>query len=99
MANKTPLNRKFSYLREYTNEMPRFVTEYIIEYYNGESINTQIGYAIDIRVFLNYIKLTAFPELNALIISNNASTNCSLCSGVELFIQSLKVASKNFDDI
>ncbi len=62
MANKTPINRKFSYLREYTHEMPRFVTEYIIEYYNGESINTQVGYAIDIRVFLNYLRLAVFPE-------------------------------------
>ncbi len=64
MAQKTPLNRKFSYLREYTGEMPRFVTEYLIEYYNGESINTQIGYAIDIRVFLNYLKLAVFPEVS-----------------------------------
>lgn len=60
---KTPINRKFAYLREYTGEMPRFVTEYIIEYYNGESINTQIGYAIDIRVFLNYLRLAVFPEI------------------------------------
>jgi len=63
MADKASPNKKFSYLREYTSEMPRFVTEYIIEYYNGESINTQVGYAIDIRVFLNFIKLTAFPEV------------------------------------
>ena len=64
MNKKPTLNRKFSYLREYTNEMPRFVTEYIIEYYNGESINTQIGYAIDIRVFLNYLRLAVFPEVD-----------------------------------
>lgn len=64
MAGKTPTNRKFSYLREYTREMPRFVSEYIIEYYNGESINTQIGYAIDIRVFLNYLRLAVFPEVS-----------------------------------
>lgn len=63
MANKTPLNRKYTYLREYTREMPRFVTEYLIEYYDGESINTQVGYAIDIRIFLNYLIQTAFPEL------------------------------------
>lgn len=50
------LNRKFSYLREYTDQLPDFVTEYLIEYYTGESINTQIGYAIDIRVFFNYLK-------------------------------------------
>lgn len=51
------LNRKFSYLREYTDQLPDFVTEYLIEYYTGESVNTQIGYAIDIRVFFNYLKL------------------------------------------
>ncbi len=50
------LNNKFSYLREYTSQLPDFVTEYLIEYYTGESINTQIGYAIDIRVFFNYLK-------------------------------------------
>ncbi len=61
-----PTNKKFSYLREYTREMPRFVTEYIIEYYNGESINTQIGYAIDIRVFLNYLRLAVFPEVSVI---------------------------------
>ena len=36
------LNRKFSYLREYTDQLPDFVTEYLIEYYTGESVNTQI---------------------------------------------------------
>ena len=51
------VNRKFSYLREYTDQLPDFVTEYLIEYYTGESVNTQIGYAIDIRVFFNYLKL------------------------------------------
>ena len=43
--------------------MPDFVTEYIIEYYTGESINTQIGYAIDIRVFLNYLKAEVFDNI------------------------------------
>lgn len=62
MPKNTSPNRKFTYLREYTGELPRFVTEYIIEYYNGESINTQIGYAIDIRVFFNYLRLAVFPE-------------------------------------
>ena len=49
-------NRKISYLREYTDQLPDFVTEYLLEYYTGESVNTQIGYAIDIRVFFNYLK-------------------------------------------
>lgn len=50
------VNRKYTYLKDYTNQLPDFVSEYIIEYYTGESINTQIGYAIDIRVFFNYLK-------------------------------------------
>ena len=57
------VNRKYAYLREYTSQMPDFVTEYIVEYYTGESINTQIGYAIDIRVFLNYLKAEVFPDI------------------------------------
>ncbi len=57
------LNKKYSYLKEYTVQMPDFVTEYIIEYYNGESINTQIGYSIDIRVFLNYLKAEVFDHI------------------------------------
>ena len=49
------VNKKHGYLKAYTECMPGFVSEYIIEYYSGESINTQIGYAIDIRVFFNYL--------------------------------------------
>ena len=58
------VNRKFSYLREYTDRLPDFVTEYLIEYYTGESVNTQIGYAIDIRVFFNYLKLEVLNGVN-----------------------------------
>lgn len=57
------VNRKFSYLREYTDQLPDFVTEYLIEYYTGESVNTQIGYAIDIRVFFNYLKLEVLKNV------------------------------------
>ncbi len=58
------LNRKFSYLREYTDQLPDFVTEYLIEYYTGESVNTQIGYAIDIRVFFNYLKSEVLTKVD-----------------------------------
>ena len=58
------LNRKFSYLREYTDQLPDFVTEYLIEYYTGESVNTQIGYAIDIRVFFNYLKAEVLKKVD-----------------------------------
>ena len=54
------VNRKHGYLKAYTECMPAFVSEYIIEYYSGESINTQIGYAIDIRVFFNYLITQVF---------------------------------------
>lgn len=67
------LNRKYSYLREYTNQLPDFVSEYIIEYYTGESINTQIGYAIDIRVFFNYLKsevLDGIDDLKSITVSH-----------------------------
>ena len=42
-------------LRSYLRELPEYVSSYILEYYSGESINTQIGYSIDIRVFFNYL--------------------------------------------
>lgn len=43
-------------LREYISELPDFVFRFIEHYYDGESINTQIAFAIDIRAFLNFIK-------------------------------------------
>ena len=57
------INRKYAYLKDYTNQLPDFVSEYIIEYYTGESINTQIGYAIDIRVFFNYLKSEVLRDI------------------------------------
>ena len=49
-------------LKSYLKELPDFVSEYILEYYSGESINTQIGYSIDIRVFFNYLCSEVLPE-------------------------------------
>lgn len=49
--------QKQHYLRNYLSELPDFVFSYIEEYYNGESINTQLGYSLDVRVFLNYLKI------------------------------------------
>lgn len=49
------MQNKNQCLKSYLKELPDFVSEYIIEYYSGESINTQIGYSLDIRVFLNYL--------------------------------------------
>lgn len=67
------INRKYTYLKEYTKQLPDFVSEYIIEYYTGESINTQIGYAIDIRIFFNYLKeevLTDIEDIAKITVRN-----------------------------
>ncbi|MDD6214636.1 MAG: tyrosine-type recombinase/integrase [Firmicutes bacterium] len=54
---------KEHYLRNYLSELPDFVFTYIEEYYNGESINTQLGYSLDIRVFLNYLREYKFTNI------------------------------------
>lgn len=54
---------KQHYLRNYLSELPDFVFTYIEEYYNGESINTQLGYSLDVRVFLNYLRLYKFKDV------------------------------------
>ena len=41
---------KHSKLMNFLSGMPDFVFDYIEIAYNGESINTQIGYSIDIKV-------------------------------------------------
>lgn len=46
---------KYRYLKSYLVGLPDFVSSFILEYYNGESVNTQIGYCLDIRVFFNYL--------------------------------------------
>lgn len=38
-------------LQQFLSKLPDFVFEYIELAYKGESINTQLGYSIDIRVF------------------------------------------------
>jgi integrase/recombinase XerC len=50
-------------LRSYLKELPDFVSSFILEYYSGESINTQVGYCLDIRVFLNYLCAEILPEV------------------------------------
>ena len=62
-------------LRSYLRELPEFVSSYILEYYSGESINTQIGYAIDIRVFFNYLCDEIF--------SGNKATEKITCRDIE----------------
>lgn len=46
--------------------LPDFVFDYIEIAYNGESINTQIGYSIDIKIFLQYLQRFRFPEVESI---------------------------------
>ena len=54
---------KQSYLKERLKNLPDFVFTYIQSWYDGESVNTQIAYSIDITVFLNFLKLYKFPDI------------------------------------
>ncbi|MGE4282835.1 MAG: tyrosine-type recombinase/integrase [Clostridia bacterium] len=46
---------KHKYLRDYLSSLPDFVFDFVRVYYNGESINTQLAYCIDIKIFFNYL--------------------------------------------
>lgn len=64
---------KTKYLKSYLKGLPDFVSSFVLEYYNGESINTQIGYCIDIRVFFNYLCEEIIPkktEANKITVSD-----------------------------
>ncbi|MBQ7573416.1 MAG: tyrosine-type recombinase/integrase [Clostridia bacterium] len=52
-------------LRKFLSHMPDFVYEYIEVAYRGDSINTQIGYSIDIKTFFDYLRLEKFPNLKS----------------------------------
>lgn len=54
---------KHSKLMNFLSNMPDFVFDYIEIAYNGESINTQIGYSIDIKIFLEYLKKFKFKAI------------------------------------
>lgn len=56
---------KTSYLHEFLSNLPDFVFDYIEIYYTGESINTQIGYCLDIKVFLEYLIRFKYRTLNS----------------------------------
>lgn len=57
---------KYTELTNYLSQLPDFVFEYIEISYSGESVNTQIGYSIDIKVFLEYLKKFKFKDINSL---------------------------------
>lgn len=49
-------------LRNYLSELPDFVFRFIDYYYDGESVNTQLAFALDIKIFLNFLLVTKkFP--------------------------------------
>ena len=54
---------KHSKLMNFLSGMPDFVFDYIEIAYNGESINTQIGYSIDIKTFLEYLQKFNFSYI------------------------------------
>ena len=54
---------KYTALSNFLSRLPDFVFEYIENYYTGESINTQLGYSIDIRIFLEFLMRYKFPEI------------------------------------
>ena len=47
---------KHTKLMNFLSNLPDFVFDYIEIAYSGESINTQIGYSIDIKTFLEYLQ-------------------------------------------
>ena len=49
-------------LQNFLSDLPDFVFEYIQMYYSGESINTQLGYSIDIKIFLDFLKKNKFTD-------------------------------------
>ncbi len=53
-------------LSNYLSQLPDFVFEYIEHAYQGESVNTQIGYSIDIKIFLQYLQRFKFREIENL---------------------------------
>ena len=57
---------KYTKLTNFLSQLPDFVFEYIEMAYNGESVNTQIGYSIDIKIFLEYLQKFKFRDVENL---------------------------------
>ena len=53
-------------LHNFLSQLPDFVFDYIEIAYNGESVNTQIGYSIDIKIFLQYLQKFKFQDIENL---------------------------------
>lgn len=54
---------KYSNLMNFLSNMPDFVFDYIAISYSGDSVNTQIGYGIDIKVFLEFLQKFKFRDV------------------------------------
>ncbi|MBE7027049.1 MAG: hypothetical protein E7410_05795 [Ruminococcaceae bacterium] len=54
---------KQSYLKGRLSQMPDFVFSYIQSYYDGESVNTQIAYSIDIKIFFDFLRIYRFTKI------------------------------------
>lgn len=57
---------KHTKLMNFLSNLPDFVFDYIEIAYSGESINTQIGYSIDIKTFLEYLQKFRFKSIENL---------------------------------
>ena len=57
---------KLSYLRQRLAELPDFVLTYIQSYYDGESVNTQIAYSLDIKTYLIFLQKYRYPAVERL---------------------------------
>ena len=47
-------------------KLPDFVFDYIEVAYSGESVNTQIGYSIDIKIYLEYLKKFKYRSVESI---------------------------------
>lgn len=54
---------KYTYLQDFLASLPDFVFEYIEMYYSGESLNTQTGYSLDIKIFFDYLRKFRFKNV------------------------------------
>ena len=51
-----------SYLKSRLTKLPDFVFTFIQSYYDGESVNTQIAYTIDISIYLQFLQVFKYPS-------------------------------------
>ena len=57
---------KYIDLTKILTKLPDFAFDYIEMAYDGESVNTQIGYSIDIKAFLEYLEKYKFRDIGGI---------------------------------